>query len=140
MAKRKGLFAKVARRPAHRPDKARPHAKAGDVPGPSTNPATNFVLVDIAIRAGSYLARRGVERSLLTTRYGKNTAREIVASKTLGQTLLSLALARLATRSIPGAVVVGGAAAAKALLDRRKLRRHAQAEGDRQLLDQASDS
>ncbi|WP_240782032.1 hypothetical protein [Qipengyuania sediminis] len=138
MAKRKGLFASVARRPSHKPAKLLPKSTEG-IPGPSPNPATNFMLADVAIRAGSYLARRGVEKGLLAGRYGKDTAKDIVINKTLGQSLISFALARLATRSVPGALVVGGGALAKSLLDRRKNRLSAKAEGDAKLLDQARD-
>ena len=136
MAKRKGLFASTARRPSRKPTRLLP-SKSEGIPGPSEDPATNFILADIAIRAGSYLARRGVEKSLLANRYGKDTARKIVENKTLGQTLISFALARVATKSVPGALVVGGGALAKALLDRRKSRRRAKAEGDRKLIEQA---
>lgn len=136
MSKRKGLFASTARRPSHRPSRLA-KAKSEGIPGPSDSPATNFILADIAIRAGSYLARRSVEKGLLSNRYGKDAARNIVQNKTLGQTLISLALARVATRSVPGAVLVGGGAVAKALLDRRRGRRKARAEGDAKLLDQA---
>ena len=136
MAKRKGLFEKLARRPSKRPAKLLPKSSEG-IPGPSTNPATNFILADVAIRAGSYLARRGVEKGLLANRYGKDTAKGIVINKTLGQSLVSLALARLATRSVPGALVVGGGALAKSLLDRRKSRLHAKREGDAKLIDQS---
>ena len=136
MAKRSGLFAEVARRPSRKASRILPK-KSDGIPGPSENPATNFILADIAIRAGTYLARRGVEKGLLANRYGKDTAKKIVQNKTLGQTLISFALARLATRSVPGAIVVGGGALAKTLLDRRKSRRRAEAEGDRQLIEQA---
>lgn len=138
MAKGKGLMARLARRPAHRPRK--PLARQPrNVPGPTDNPATNFILADIAIRAGTYLARRGVEKGMLANRYGKHTAGKIVQNKTLGQSLISFALARVATKSVPGAIVVGGGAIAKTLFDRRKSRRHARAEGDAALLDQARD-
>ena len=136
MARRKGLFDKTARRPLHRPTKVLPR-KSDGIPGPSHSPATNFLLADIAIRAGTYLARRGVEKGLLANRYGRETAKDIVNNKTLGQTLISFALARVATRSVPGAIVVGGGAMAKALLDRRKNRFRAKAEGDRELIEQA---
>lgn len=126
----------VARRPAHRPSKLLPK-KSDGIPGPTDNPATNFIMADIAIRAGTYLARRGVEKGLLANRYGKLTAKQIVQNKTLGQSLLSFALARVATRSVPGAILVGGGALAKTLLDRRKNRRQAKAEGDAKLLEQA---
>ncbi len=140
MAKIRGLFAAVARRPSHRPSRtvdARPKGK--DVAGPSANPATNLILADIAIRAGTYLARRGVEKQLLAGRYGKDTAHDIVRNRSLRQSLASFMLASVATRSLPGAILVGGGAIAKTLLDRRKSRRGAKLEGDRKLLDQAED-
>lgn len=136
MAKRRSIMETVARRPAHRPSKLLPKNSDG-IPGPTDNPATNFIMADIAIRAGTYLARRGVEKGLLANRYGKLTAKQIVQNKTLGQSLLSFALARVATRSVPGAILVGGGALAKTLLDRRKNRRQAKAEGDAKLLEQA---
>lgn len=136
MAKRKGMFEQLARRPSRKASRVLP-AKSEGIPGPSDNPATNFLLADVAIRAGSYLARRGVEKNLLASRYGKDTAHGIVLNKTLGQSLISFALARLATRSVPGAVLVGGGALAKSLLDRRKSRLHQKIEGDAKLIDQA---
>ena len=131
-----GLFAAFARRPSRRPGKNLPKSSDG-IPGPSRNPATNFIIADVAIRAGSYLARRGVEKGLLANRYGKDTAHKIVENKSLKHTLISAALARVATRSVPGALVIGGGAIAKTLLDRRKSRLGAKAEGDRKLLEQA---
>lgn len=134
--KRQSLFARIARRPSHRPGKV-PAKPTDGMPGPSENPATNFVIADIAIRAGAYLARRGFEKGMLAGRYGKDTAHAIVANKSLKHTLVSTLLARVATRSIPGALLVGGGAVAKTLLDRRKTRLEAKAEGDKALLDQA---
>ncbi len=136
MGKRQSLFERIARRPAHKPGK--PLGKRTDgIPGPSDNPATNFIIADVAIRAGSYLARRGVEKGLLAGRYGKDTAHQIVHNKSLRDTLVSTVLARLATRSLPGALLIGGGALAKTLLDRRKSRFRAKAEGDQALIEQA---
>lgn len=140
MAKRTGLFSAIARRPSRKPSRiTKRTGEAAKVPGPSENPATNLILADIAIRAGTYLARRGVEKGLLAGRYGKETAHDIVKNRSLKQSFTSFVLASVATRSLPGAVVVGGGALAKTLLDRRKSRRRAKVEGDRQLLDQARD-
>ena len=136
MAKRKGIFARVARRPSRRPSKRLPK-KSDGIPGPTEDPATNFLMADMAIRAGSYLARRSVEKGLLANRYGKDTAHKIVQNKTLKQTAVSWVLARIATKSVPGAIVVGGGALAKTLLDRRRNRHKAKAEGDAELIDQA---
>jgi hypothetical protein len=140
MAKRrsKGLFARTARRPSHRANKLLPK-KSDGIPGPTENPATNYLMADMAIRAGSYLARRGVEKRLLANRYGKSTAKDIVQNKTFKQTAFSWVLARIATKSVPGAIVVGTGALAKTLLDRRKNRHRSKAEGDAELLDQARD-
>lgn len=134
--KRPSIFARVARRPSHKPGKVLPKRTDG-IPGPSHNPATNFLIADVAIKAGSYLARRGVEKGMLAGRYGKDTARDIVLNKSIKDTLVSTVLARVATRSVPGALIIGGGALAKALLDRRKSRLRAKAEGDQELLEQA---
>ena len=52
---------------------------------------------------------------------------------------MSQTLARIATGSLPGAVVVGCGALAKALFDRRRSRLAARVAGDRALLEQAGD-
>ena len=68
--------------------------------------------------------------------YGKDTAREIVQNKTLGQTLVSFGLAKLATKNLPGALLVGGGAVVKSLYDRRRGQQQRR-EGDRDLIEQA---
>ena len=111
--------------------------KSADVPGPSPDPSSNIILADVAMRMGSYLLRGAVERSFLKGRYGKQTAKHIVKNRGIGQTLASVAIAKFATRSVPGAVIVTGGMAAKVLLDQRKARRSARREGDKELLEQA---
>ena len=113
------------------------HDKSTGMPGPSHDPSTNLVMADVAIRIGTYLARRSVERSFLKGRYGKETARDILRNRSLGQTLFSVALARLATNSLPGAAIVSTGMAAKVLLERSRSRRAERAEGDKELLEQA---
>ena len=108
-----------------------------EVPGPSENPATNIMLADVTIRAGSYILRRSVEKGFLRGRYGRDTARAMIQNKSLGTSLMSFALARIATRNLPGAILIGGGAIAKTLYDRRKGRRKAQRDGDKKLLDRA---
>lgn len=116
-----------------------------NVPGVSDNPATNLLMADIAMRAGSTLLRNVVERSFLKGRYGKDTAREIVHNRSLKHTLASVAVAKLATRSVPGAAIIGGGLVVKTLFDRSQKRRKAQKNikaeraGDRKLLEQAKD-
>ncbi|MCL6250525.1 hypothetical protein M3P36_05630 [Altererythrobacter sp. KTW20L] len=112
---------------------------AAEVPGVTDNPATNLLLADIVMRTGSYLLRRVVQRGFLKQRYGKDTAREIVHNRSLGRTLVSVAVARLATNSIPGAMLVGTGIAAKLLYERGKSRHQATREGDAELLEMSED-
>ncbi len=97
--------------------------------GPSPNPLTNLVMADIALRGGGRLLRHVVERGLLGTAYAAGKAGKIVKGRGMAQTLISTALARVATRSVPGAIIVGGGMLAKTLYDRRKGAARARAEG-----------
>lgn len=107
------------------------------VPGPSPNSATNLLVADIAMRTAMRLFRRSVEKGLLGARFDPAKAHEIVEGRTLGKTLLSAAAARMATRSVPGALLVGGGILGKALLDRTVSRRKSVRKGDRALGEQA---
>lgn len=91
--------------------------KLADEPIP--NPMTTVILADIALRAGGALLRRGVETGLLGQKFGTRKAKKIIKGRGLTQTLVGTALARVATRSVPGAIVVGGGLLAKTLYDRR---------------------
>jgi hypothetical protein len=97
-------------------------AKQGvkDVPPPSPNPMTNLIIADLVLRGGGRLLRNLVERNVLKAKYPADTAKSIVSGRGMAQTLISTAIARVATRSVPGAIVVGGGLLAKALYDRRK--------------------
>ena len=98
--------------------------KAGDAikgtPGISPNPMTNLLLTDLVLRGGGQIMRHAVERSLLGTRYSKQKAKNIVKGRSMIQTIVGTALARVATRSVPGAILVGGGVLAKTLYDRSK--------------------
>jgi hypothetical protein len=93
---------------------------SGDFSGPSPNPRTNLVIADVALRSGSMLARRAVERALLGSRYAPRKARAILKGRSFTETLLHTAIAKVATRSVPGMIVVGGGILAKTLYDRSK--------------------
>ena len=81
--------------------------KAGETlknaPPVSPNPMTNLILTDLLLRTGGQLMRRTVEHALLQTRYDKNKAKNIIKGRSLTQTLVATAIARMATRSVPGA-------------------------------------
>ena len=114
-------------------------AKLDRVDGPSPNPMTNLILTDLLLRGGGQIMRHAVETSLLKTKYDKRKAKKIIAGRSLTQTLLATAVARIATRSVPGMILVGGASLAKLLYDRSQDKREARAEGHKAIAKQAAD-
>jgi hypothetical protein len=100
------------------------------VPPPSPNPMTNLLIADLVLRGGGRLLRNLVERNVLKTKYPHDTAKSLINGRGMAQTLIGTAVARIATRSVPGAILVGGGLIAKALYDRSK-GPQAEAEGKR---------
>ena len=113
-------------------------AKAGAAEGPSPNPMTNLLIADLALRGGGQLLRHAVERTMLGAKFSPAKARNIVKGRSMFQTLIGTAVARIATRSIPGAIVVGGGLLAKALYDRRHDKPGERAKGQREIDAQAN--
>jgi len=111
---------------------------AAAAPTPSPNPMTNILIADIALRGGGRLLRHVVERGVLGVKYSPEKAQNIVKGRSMAQTLIGTAIARVATRSVPGAIIVGGGLLAKALYDRRKDAQAAKAEGEAAVARQAS--
>lgn len=83
-------------------------------------------LAGLAKKGGTRLARKTLGRRLRVAGVSANDIGDTLSGK---RSLSGLALAavatRLATRSVPGALVVGGGLVAKALFDRRKRRKAA---------------
>ncbi len=88
--------------------------------GPSPNPMTNLLLTDIALRSSGRLLRNAIEKGVLGVKYPQDKASNLVKGRSLTNTLITTAVARIATRSVPGALLVGGGLLAKTLFDRRK--------------------
>jgi hypothetical protein len=112
--------------------------KLDAVDGPSPNPMTNLILTDLLLRGGGRLMRQAVEGALLSTKYDKDKAKKIIAGRSMSQTLISTAVARLATRSVPGAILVGGGLLAKMLYDRRQGEHAAKRRGEKDIAKQAA--
>lgn len=93
---------------------------ADAAPKPSPNPMTNLIIADLALRGGGQLLRHAVERTLLGAKYSRAEAKNLVKGRSMTQTLVGTAVARLAMRSVPGAIIVGGSLLAKTLYDRRR--------------------
>jgi hypothetical protein len=111
--------------------------KLSEVPGISPNPMTNLLLTDLVLRGGGQIMRHAVERKLLGTKYSRDKAKNIVKGRSMIQTMVGTVLARIATRSVPGAILVGGGMLAKTLYDRSKGQAAAKAEGARKVHEQA---
>ena len=111
--------------------------KLAEVPGISPNLMTNLLLTDLVLRGGGQILRHAVERTLLGTKYPKQKAKNIVKGRSMVQTMVGTALARIATRSVPGAIIVGGGMLAKTLYDRRQGAAAAKSKGKRKVHEQA---
>ena len=119
--------------PSHVTDKASHKlsnlaAPLADTKGPGTlglspNPATNMFIADIAMRGVSQIVRNTLHKSVLQNKYGPDKAKKIVENKSLFRSLVLLGASRMATRSVPGAVLVSGGLLAKALLERSQAKR-----------------
>lgn len=108
------------------------------VEGPSPNPMTNLILTDLLLRGGGRIMRHAVEGALLKSKFDAGKAQKIIGGRSMAQTLISTAVARIATRSVPGAILVGGGMLAKMLYDRNQGRRAARLEGERDIAAQAA--
>ncbi len=108
------------------------------IPGPSSNPATNLLILDVAMRGTSMIAGRAVQRAILGARYDPEKAADIVKGRSLIQSMAATGAARLATRSVPGLLLVTGGLLAKTLIDRSLRPRDARRKGERQFAAQAA--
>ncbi|MEO6387625.1 MAG: hypothetical protein ABIT16_11595 [Croceibacterium sp.] len=108
------------------------------VPGPSNNPATNLIIMDIAMRGASMIAGRAMEKALLRTRYHPDKAHDIVQGRTMVKSMAANGVARVATRSLPGFIIVTGGLLAKAIFDRSLGRRKSVQKGEAAFADQAA--
>ncbi len=80
-------------------------------------------IAGMAARKGASLTRNAVEKRLRVAGYSPAEIRGILAGQGFGKSLAMAAVAKLATRSVPGALLVSGGLVAKALLERRSRRR-----------------
>jgi len=110
------------------------------LPGPSSNPATNLLVADVAMRGISMLVGRGLEKTVLAARYDPDKAADIVKGRTLTQSMLATGAARMATKSLPGFLLVSGGLFAKAVFDRTLHRGEAVRRGEQQLSKQAANA
>ncbi|MGB3807745.1 MAG: hypothetical protein WA936_11150 [Erythrobacter sp.] len=98
------------------------------LPLPSSNPATNLIITEIALRALSIIVRNQIETRVAEASYGdKERAKELVNGRTIVSTLALYGAGKLATRSPLGLGIVATTLVGKTLYDRGRTlqrRRH----------------
>ena len=107
------------------------------IPGPSPNPSTNLIIHDILLRSAGRLTRQTLEKALLGRQYGSKFAKEVVENRSLVQTLAAYGVTKVATKSVPGAVLVGAGLLAKTIFDRSTSRRKSRRSGEKALRKQS---
>lgn len=107
------------------------------VPGPSSNPATNLLVMDVAMRGLSMITGRAIEKALLRMRYSDGKAADIVKGRSMVRSMAATSAARVATRSVPGFLLVTGGMLAKAVFDRSLGRRESIRRGEESFEKQA---
>ena len=110
------------------------------VPGPSPNAATNLLIAEIAVASAGRIARRSMEKGLLKAKFEREQAVAIVEGRGMAHTMITAAIARMATRSVPGALLVGGGLFAKVLFDRSVSRGKSRRRGDREIAQRVADA
>ncbi len=127
----------MAKKPSLKAAVSKAKAVAAKTDGPSPNPMTNLLIADLALRGGGQLLRHMVERTMLGAKFSPAKAKNIIGGRSMLQTLLGTAAARIATRSVPGAILVGGGLLAKTLFERSQDKRSTRAKGHREITAQA---
>jgi hypothetical protein len=142
MSDTKSLSARLTRSGRRAVQKAAAKTRKGieQAPGPSPNPATNLLIAEIAVASAGRLARRSMEKGLLKARFEKQQAVAIVEGRGMVHTMVTAAVARMATRSVPGALLVGGGLFAKVLYDRSISRRKARRQGKQAIEERTEDA
>lgn len=118
----------LPRKPEKTPAAAEPAPVNPKAEAPADNivrPLAAMIVAEVALRTGQALLRKGVVGGLLGRQAAKVAGKKggsLIKGRTMGQTLIGTALARVATSSVPGAIAVGGGLLAKTLYDRKQAR------------------
>lgn len=113
------------------------NGRTKEIAGPSTNPATNLLIQDILLRSAGRLTRHTLEKGLLRRRYDAEQAHRIVKNRSMVKTLATYGVTKVATQSLPGALLVGGGLLIKTIYDRSFSSRESKRAGDKDLAEQA---
>src|SRR5690606_8394671 len=98
------------------------------------------MIMDVAMRGMSLVTSRALQKALLQTRYSDGKADDIVKGRTLVRSMAATGAARMATRSVPGFLLVTGSLFAKAVFDRSLGRRESVRRAERSFQKQAENA
>jgi hypothetical protein len=84
---------------------------------------TSLIVSEIVLRSIGRLIRHSLEKAVARRRYGSDKAKAIVEDRGILHTAAAYGVTKLATRSVPGALLVGGGLLAKTLYDRGTAKR-----------------
>ena len=118
-------------RKARKAEAATPAAETPTADTPAAETVAQSLFAAVALRTGHALLRQSVERGILGRAPGVVKAAATAAAgiklpkaarpkRSLAAKLAMAAATRIATRSVPGAIVIGGAMLAKTLYDRKR--------------------
>jgi hypothetical protein len=89
----------------------------------------SMIVSEILLRSAGRMTRHTLEKAVARRRFDPAKAKAIVENRSIAHTMIAYGITKLATRSVPGALLVGGGLLAKTLFDRggerRKLRKSA---------------
>ncbi len=87
------------------------------------------VAQDILLRSFGKIVRRRIESGLLNRTRESDETKLLIESRSLVQAVATYGVARVATKSVPGAILVGSGLVMKMLFDRSQARRDAKRQG-----------
>lgn len=89
------------------------------------------VAQDLLLRSLGRVVRQSIQSGIIKRTQESDEAELLIESRSLVRTLATYGLTRVATKSVPGALLVGGGLVAKMLFDRSQARRDAARKGNR---------
>lgn len=98
-------------------------SRTDDVEVPRISPQTSLLASEVVLRGATTFARKAAEKAFLGSKYSKQIAQEAVENRSLVNTIAAYGITKIATKSVPGAILVGGGLVAKALFDKSEARR-----------------
>ena len=87
------------------------------------NIGMGLITSEIVLRSVGRLTRHTVEKAVARRNHNPSEAKAIVENRGFLHTMAAFGVSRIATRSVPGALLVGGGLLAKPLFDRGSAKR-----------------